>query len=80
MHKIIALKLTACSDCTQKLYAYKYTYAKIYTIYKSLNFVHNGFPYPKVTKLSYIVATYIYTCNFDCYVQYVIVASYTIFI
>ena len=47
MHKIIALKLTACSDCTQKLHAYRYIYAGyayIYTIYKSLNFVHNGFP------------------------------------
>ena len=50
MHKIIALKLTACTDCTQKLHTYRYTYAGyayIYTIatYKSLNFVHNGFPY-----------------------------------
>ena len=26
MHKIIALKLTACTDCTQKLHAYRYTY------------------------------------------------------
>ena len=45
MHKIIALKLTACTDCTQK-YRYTYAgYAYIYTTYKSLNFVHNGFPY-----------------------------------
>ena len=27
MHKIIALKLTACTDCTQKLHAYRYIYA-----------------------------------------------------
>ena len=48
MNKIIALKLTACSDCTQKLHAYRYTYAGyayIYTTYKSLNFVLNGFQY-----------------------------------
>ena len=47
MHKIIALKLIACTDYTQKLHAYRYTYAGyayIYTTYKSLDFVHNGFP------------------------------------